>query len=152
VGGYHDCSDENDLARINAYAGDANQLQELLATIAPLVRPVWFEAAVIGEHGTEMILGCGAVPGPDGSLDIGFACYAPALQRRRAWYDRPALQMKSGASCARLRALSFARYCSRPAMFDDRSECAQKRRSPDPGSATPAFMPLTVKATRRRKG
>ena len=73
--------DENDLARINAYAGDANQLQELLGTIAPLMRPVWFEAAVIAEHGTEMVLGCGAVPGPNGSLDIGFASYAPARQR-----------------------------------------------------------------------
>ena len=73
--------DENDLARINAYAGDANQLQELLGTIAPLTRPVWFEAAVIAEHGTEMVLGCGAVPGPNGSLDIGFASYAPARQR-----------------------------------------------------------------------
>jgi len=38
-------------------------------------------AAVIAEHGTEMVLGCGAVLGPDGSLDIGFASYAPALQR-----------------------------------------------------------------------
>src|SRR6516164_7196088 len=46
----HRTLDENDLARINAYAGDANQLQELLGTIAPLTRPVWFEAAVIADR------------------------------------------------------------------------------------------------------
>jgi hypothetical protein len=70
--------DENDLARINAYAGDANELQELLGTMAPLTGPVWFEAEVIAEHGTEMVLGCGA-GAIVGGLWLGHSAHSSGL-------------------------------------------------------------------------
>jgi hypothetical protein len=52
----------------------------MLAAVRPLARPVWFEAALAGKHGTAMIMGYGAVPAADG-IAIGWACYAPAHGR-----------------------------------------------------------------------
>jgi hypothetical protein len=65
------------LTRINAYRGDAQTLHELLATVVPLDRPIWYETTVSAQGGAEMVLGYGAVPAPDG-IDIAWACYAPA--------------------------------------------------------------------------
>jgi hypothetical protein len=72
--------DAGDLARIDSYAGSADDLHALLAAVMPLARPVWFEAALTAQHGTQTILGYGGVP-MDDRLDIGWACYAPAYGR-----------------------------------------------------------------------
>lgn len=41
---------------------------------------MWYEASVTAQHGTEMVMGYGASPAPDG-IDIDWACYAPAHRR-----------------------------------------------------------------------
>ncbi|MCC6775661.1 MAG: hypothetical protein IT537_03335 [Hyphomicrobiales bacterium] len=69
-----------DMERLAAYAGEATELHALLPSVLPLARPVWYESTLTAQHGTEMIMGYGAVPAPDG-IDVGFACYAPAYQR-----------------------------------------------------------------------
>ncbi len=67
---------KDDLARIDAYAGEATDLHQLLPAILPLKRPVWFETSVTAQHGTAMILGYGAVPAPTG-ISIGWTCLGP---------------------------------------------------------------------------
>ena len=69
-----------DLARIDAYAGAARDLHDLLPALLPLARPVWYEAEVTAAGGTRMIMGYGAVPAAD-KLDIGWACWSPASRR-----------------------------------------------------------------------
>lgn len=71
--------DRDDLERIDAY-DPALAPHELLASVPPRARPVWFEATVIVESGTLVTAGYGAVPASDG-LDIGWTSYAPAFRR-----------------------------------------------------------------------
>jgi hypothetical protein len=70
----------DDLARIDAYSGPAEELHSLLAAVLPLAKPIWCETTVTAQGGTEMIMGYGAVPAADG-VDVGWACYAPAHSR-----------------------------------------------------------------------
>jgi hypothetical protein len=71
---------KEDIARIDAYAGGAGELHELLTTVLPLARPMWFESMAI-THGIETIAGYGAVPMGDDRIEIGWTCYAPAHDR-----------------------------------------------------------------------
>jgi hypothetical protein len=75
----HRLLDRDDLARIDAYDA-ARGPHELLASVLPLARPVWFEATLAAESGTVVTAGYGAVPASAG-LDIGWTCYASAHRR-----------------------------------------------------------------------
>ena len=66
-----------DLVRINGYVGTAGDLHQLLDALLPLPRPVWYEATVTAQGGTETVQGYGAIPHAEG-VEIVFACYLPA--------------------------------------------------------------------------
>src|SRR5258708_34687495 len=71
---------KEDLSRIDAYAGGAAELHEMLAAVLPLARPVWFEAAVTAPHGPPRVFGHGAVP-PPGGVDVRLGCHPPGPGR-----------------------------------------------------------------------
>lgn len=60
----------DDLRRIDAYAGGAEDLHALLPAVLPLAAPVWYEAQVTAQHGTRMVMGYGATPAGPGELDV----------------------------------------------------------------------------------
>ncbi len=64
-----------DLARIDAYAGGAGDLQTLLAAVLPLARAHWYETAITAQHGTRMRLGYLAVPA-EGGIALGVVASA----------------------------------------------------------------------------
>jgi hypothetical protein len=73
--------DRRQLDRINAFScsGPSLELHELLATVLPLSRPVWFEALITPEGGgEEIMMGFGAVP-MDNGIDIGWVGHLPSL-------------------------------------------------------------------------
>lgn len=65
-----------DLRRIDAYAGDGAELHALLPSVLPLAAPVWYEARVTAQHGTDMTMGYGATPAGPGQIDVWFAASA----------------------------------------------------------------------------
>jgi hypothetical protein len=75
----HRLLDREDLERIDAY-DTTRDPHDLLASVLPLTRPVWFEATLVPDSGTLVTAGYGAVPASEG-LDIGWTCYAPAYRR-----------------------------------------------------------------------
>ncbi len=88
----HRWLDHSDIERIDACGPDRSPHQ-LLASVLPLARPVWFEATIVSrpmsldqdgklviEDGTVVTTCWGAVPAADG-LDIGWTSYAPAHRR-----------------------------------------------------------------------
>src|SRR5260370_9606982 len=56
------------------------ELDELLMTVLPLARPIWFESTVT-THGIKTIAGYGVVPMGDDRIEICWACYAPDHDR-----------------------------------------------------------------------
>ncbi len=70
-----------DLARMDAVVADPHDLHHLLATVLPLARPIWIEVEITAQHGTEMIMGYGAVPVTHDRIDVGWACLDPAHGR-----------------------------------------------------------------------
>lgn len=67
-----------DLARIDAYRGDAGDLHALLAALPPLTTRREWSADVTAQRGTRMRLLYAAAPHPDG-IEIAWACIAPDL-------------------------------------------------------------------------
>lgn len=63
----------DDLARIDAYAGDGEALHDMLPAVLPLSAPVWLEASITAQRGTRMVLGYGATPAGPGEIDVWFA-------------------------------------------------------------------------------
>jgi len=87
-----------DLARIDAYAGEAGDLHALLAAVLPLAQAHWYETAVTAQHGTRMRLGYLAVPA-EGGIALGVVASAGAGKMIGPWgpvmvtptgMDRPA--------------------------------------------------------------
>lgn len=68
------------LARIDAYAGQASDLHELLPSVLPLKRAVWYETSITAQGGTEILMGYLATPTSEG-IEIGFVSLAPALEK-----------------------------------------------------------------------
>ena len=66
----------DDLRRIDAYAGGAEDLHALLPAVLPLAAPVWYETQVTAQHGTRMAMGYGATPAGPGELDVWCAAGA----------------------------------------------------------------------------
>ena len=54
----------DDLARIDAYRGGPHDLHQLVSTVLPLERPIWYETAITAQGGTEMVMGYGVLPAP----------------------------------------------------------------------------------------
>lgn len=71
----------DDLAQIDVYTGSGEALHEMLHAVLPLDRPVWYEANVIAQHGTHMVMGYGATPAGPGQLDIWCAVGAVGASR-----------------------------------------------------------------------
>lgn len=66
-----------DLARIDSYGSqDGATLHAQLPLVLPLDRPVWYEAEVVAQHGTTMLLGHGATPAGPGELAVWMAAHA----------------------------------------------------------------------------
>jgi hypothetical protein len=69
-----------DVARIESYEGDGRVLHDMMRTILPLPRAIWYEATTIADRGMQIVCGYAIAPAP-GGLDIATALYVPAHRR-----------------------------------------------------------------------
>lgn len=65
-----------DLARIDSYGSqDGATLHAQLPLVLPLERPVWYEAEVVAQRGTTMVMGYGATPAGPGEIGVWMAAH-----------------------------------------------------------------------------
>jgi hypothetical protein len=55
-----------DVARIESYEGDGRVLHDMMRTILPLPRAIWYEATSIADRGMQIVHGYAIAPAPGG--------------------------------------------------------------------------------------